>query len=68
MGGDDRCPAWTPDLKIFVFDSLRQRSFGAKDIWWVYFKDVVDYPLAMLRSPYLEDMTYERETRFLSCY
>jgi hypothetical protein len=44
--GDDRCPAWTPDLKIFLFDSVREDGFGARDIWWVYFKDVSGYPLA----------------------
>jgi len=38
--GDDRCPAWTPDLKIFLFDSVRQVGFGGRDIWWVYFEDV----------------------------
>jgi hypothetical protein len=44
--GDDRCPAWTPDLKIFLFDSVREGGFGARDIWWVYFKDVMGNPLA----------------------
>jgi hypothetical protein len=42
--GDDRCPAWTPDLKIFLFDSTRGAGFGGMDIWWVYFKDVKGYP------------------------
>jgi WD40 repeat protein len=44
--GDDRCPAWTPDLKIFLFDSIRGGGRGARDIWWLYFKDVRGYPLA----------------------
>jgi hypothetical protein len=44
--GDDRCPAWTPDLKIFLFDSVREGGFGARDIWWVYYKDLQGYPLA----------------------
>jgi WD40-like Beta Propeller Repeat len=44
--GDDRCPAWTPDLKIFIFDSVRQGGFGGRDIWWVHFKDVTGYPHA----------------------
>ena len=44
--GDDRCPAWTPDLKIFLFDSVRQAGFGGKDIWWVDFEDVIGDPLA----------------------
>jgi hypothetical protein len=37
--GDDRCPAWTPDLRIFLFDSVREGGFGGRDIWWVYFED-----------------------------
>ena len=44
--GDDRCPAWTPDLEIFLFDSIREGGFGARDIWWVYFEEVVGYPKA----------------------
>lgn len=43
--GDDRCPAWTPDGKIFLFDSTRRDGFGSLDLWWVYFKDVQGYPL-----------------------
>lgn len=42
--GDDRCPAWTPDHKIFLFDSVRQVGFGSRDIWWVDFRDVIGYP------------------------
>jgi len=38
--GDDRCPAWTPDFKIFLFDSTREDGFGSLDLWWVYFTDV----------------------------
>ncbi len=38
--GDDRCLTWTPDLKILLFDSVNQRGFGARDIWWVYSEDV----------------------------
>jgi len=44
--GDDRCAAWTPDLKIFLFDSVRKGGFGARDIWWIYFKEVKGDPLA----------------------
>ena len=44
--GDDRCPAWTSDGKIFLFDSTRGAGFGGMDIWWVYFKDVKEHPLA----------------------
>jgi hypothetical protein len=43
--GDDRCPAWTPDLEIFLFDSVRQGGYGARDIWWTYFKDVKGYSM-----------------------
>ena len=43
--GDDRCPAWTPDFKIFLFDSTRGAGFGGMDIWWVYFRDVQGYPV-----------------------
>jgi hypothetical protein len=48
--GDDRCPAWTPDLKIFLFDSIREGGNGARDIWWVHSKDVKGYPLALSAS------------------
>jgi WD40-like Beta Propeller Repeat len=44
--GDDRCPAWTPDGRVFLFDSTRGAGFGGMDIWWVYFKDVPGNPLA----------------------
>jgi hypothetical protein len=43
--GDDRCPAWTPDLKIFLIDSTRGSGFGSRDIWWVNFEDVTGYLL-----------------------
>ncbi len=51
--GDDRCPVWTPDLKILLFDSVKQHGLGSRDIWWVYSKDVMGYPpaaAAVLRS------------------
>jgi hypothetical protein len=38
--GDDRCAAWTPDLKIFLFDSTRSGGFGGRDIWWIYYLEV----------------------------
>lgn len=38
--GDDRCPAWTPDFQYFLFDSTRPGGFGARDIWWMNFKDI----------------------------
>jgi hypothetical protein len=44
--GNDRCAAWTPDGKVFLFDSDRAGGFGSKDLWWVYFKDVLGHPLA----------------------
>ncbi len=34
--GDDRCLVWTPDLRIFLFDSVTQPGFGGRDIWWIY--------------------------------
>lgn len=37
---NDRCAAWTPDGKIFLFDSDRAGGFGSKDLWWVSFKDM----------------------------
>jgi WD40-like Beta Propeller Repeat len=44
--GNDRCAAWTPDGMIFLFDSDRSGGFGGKDIWWVYFQDVMGHPPA----------------------
>ena len=41
--GDDRCPAWTPDEKIFLFDSTRGDGSGSLDLWWVYFENVMGY-------------------------
>jgi len=43
--GDDRCPAWTPDEEIFLFDSTRGAGSGGMDIWWVYFKDIKGNPI-----------------------
>jgi hypothetical protein len=42
--GDDRCPAWTPDHRIFLFDSVNQSGFGSRDIWWLYFENVARNP------------------------
>jgi hypothetical protein len=44
--GDDRCPAWTPDSQIFLFDSVKAGGFGGRDIWWTYFKHLPGHPLA----------------------
>lgn len=44
--GDDRCPTWTPDANIFLFDSVKAGGFGGRDIWWAYFKDVLANSLA----------------------
>jgi WD40-like Beta Propeller Repeat len=44
--GNDRCPMWTPDLRILVFDSVRDGGFGSLDLWWVYFENVLGYPAA----------------------
>lgn len=35
--GDDRCATWTPDGKVFLFDSDRAGGFGSKDLWWVQY-------------------------------
>jgi hypothetical protein len=48
--GDDRCPAWTPDGTIFLFDSVRAGGLGGKDIWWVYSGNVSGHPLAAVSS------------------
>lgn len=37
---DDRCPAITPDGRIFLFDSERPGGHGSKDIWWVYYDQI----------------------------
>jgi hypothetical protein len=34
--GNDRCPAWTPDGTIFLFDSDRPGGQGSKDLWWIH--------------------------------
>lgn len=39
--GDDRCAAWTPDGKIFLFDSDRAGGQGSKDLWWVQYRNRV---------------------------
>lgn len=38
--GNDRCLVWTPDHRIFIFDSTRAGGFGSRDMWWVYAKDI----------------------------
>lgn len=38
--GNDRCPLWTPDGRILLFDSDRAGGYGSKDLWWVYFADL----------------------------
>jgi len=43
---NDRCTAWTPDLKIFLFDSDRAGGLGSKDLWWVSFAAVPGHPPA----------------------
>jgi hypothetical protein len=54
--GDDRCPAWTPDGKFFLFDSTRADGFGSLDLWWVPFSEVTGYaPATVSAGP-------ERET------
>lgn len=38
--GNDRCPAWTPDGRILLFDSVRPGGFGSLDLWWIYSEEV----------------------------
>jgi hypothetical protein len=38
--GDDRCPAWTPDFKVLLIDSVRAEGFGGRDLWWLYYDAV----------------------------
>ncbi len=37
---DDRCPSFTPDFRIFVFDSERAGGYGGKDLWWIYYEQI----------------------------
>ena len=32
---NDRCPVFTPDGTVLLFDSDRAGGFGSKDIWWI---------------------------------
>lgn len=34
---NDRCPVFTPDGTVLLFDSDRAGGFGGKDIWWNYY-------------------------------
>jgi len=36
----DRCPAFSPDLEIFYFDSERAGGFGNKDLWYVPYSSI----------------------------
>lgn len=37
---DDRCPSFTPDSRIVMFDSERLGGHGGKDIWWLYYDQI----------------------------
>jgi len=37
---DDRCPAFSPDFKIFYFDSERAGGYGGKDLWWIEYEAI----------------------------
>ena len=37
----DRCPAFTPDFEVFLFDSERAGGYGDKDLWAVRYETVV---------------------------
>jgi hypothetical protein len=49
--GDDRCAAWTPDGRIFLFDSTRGAGFGSLDLWWIYMSDLPGQPPAAASLP-----------------
>ena len=37
---DDRCPAFSPDFRVFYFDSERDGGYGSKDLWWIYYQNI----------------------------
>ncbi|MDR0787123.1 MAG: hypothetical protein LBG44_04560 [Gemmatimonadota bacterium] len=37
---NDRCPAFTPDFELFIFDSERAGGYGNKDLWSVPYASV----------------------------
>lgn len=37
---DDRCPAFSPDFRVFYFDSERSGGYGSKDLWWIYYQNI----------------------------
>ncbi len=30
------CPAFSPDFRIFRFDSERHGGYGDKNLWWIF--------------------------------
>jgi hypothetical protein len=48
--GDDRCPAWTPDGEIFLFDSTRAGGSGSIDLWWTYAREVHGFSQADVQA------------------
>ncbi|MCK5447307.1 MAG: PD40 domain-containing protein [Gemmatimonadetes bacterium] len=43
---NDRCPAFSPDFRIFYFDSERDGGYGSKDLWRIDYQSIKD-----IRSP-----------------
>jgi Tol biopolymer transport system component len=39
---DDRCPALSPDLSVFYFDSERAGGYGSKDLWSIPYVAIQD--------------------------
>ncbi len=39
---NDRCPAFSPDYRIFYFDSEREGGYGNKDLWWIDYERVTE--------------------------
>jgi WD40-like Beta Propeller Repeat len=37
---NDRCPVFTSDKKVIVFDSERDGGYGNKDLWWMYYANI----------------------------
>lgn len=42
--GNDRCPAWTPDGRIMLFDSVRPGGLGNLDLWWLHSEELSQSP------------------------
>ncbi len=36
----DRCPVFSVDNKVMIFDSERDGGFGNKDLWWMFYANI----------------------------